>query len=120
MQKERNNTLADPDLMSVIYTVDPSVSLIKEENIALAHYMKHHYLSVEIYDADSKFHYASCKLPLHELLRQQKSQVIRAKECEICAPDSAEYKGSIQVIMSNLGSVSKSVEVNQTSNLKTG
>jgi hypothetical protein len=69
VQKERNNTLADPDLMSVIYTVDPSASLIKEENIALAHYMKHHYLSVEIYDADSKFHYASCKLPLHELLR---------------------------------------------------
>jgi hypothetical protein len=81
--------------MSVTFEIDPSTSMVENENIALAHYLKDHYLSVEIYDADSKFHYASCKLPLFELLRQQKSQVIRAKECEICAPDSQEYRGSI-------------------------
>jgi len=87
--------LSDPDLMSVVYEIDPSISLVKDENAQLAHYLKDHYLSIEIFDADSKFHYASCKLPLFELLRQQKSQVIRAKECEMCAPDSAEYRGSI-------------------------
>lgn len=65
--------MSDPDLMSVVYDIDPSISMVKEENIALAHYLKDHYLSVEVFDADSKFHYASCKLPLHELLRQQKS-----------------------------------------------
>lgn len=56
--------------MSVVYDIDPSISMVKDENIALAHYLKDHYLSVEVFDADSKFHYASCKLPLHELLRQ--------------------------------------------------
>jgi hypothetical protein len=67
--------------MSVTFEIDPSTSMVENENIALAHYLKDHY--------------ASCKLPLFELLRQQKSQVIRAKECEICAPDSQEYRGSI-------------------------
>jgi len=32
--------------------------------------------------------------------------VIRAKECEVCAPDTAEYRGSIQLVMSNVGKVS--------------
>lgn len=55
--------------MSVVYDVDPSISLVKEENVDLAMYLKNHLLSVEVYDADSRFHYASCKLPLFELLR---------------------------------------------------
>ena len=60
----------DQDLVSVSFEIDPSVSMVKDENMALAHYLRDHYLSVELYDADSKFHYASCKLPLSELLRQ--------------------------------------------------
>ena len=92
--------------MKVTYEVDPNMSMVKDENVILAHYLKDQHLQIEIYDADAKFHYASCKLPLNELLRQSKSQVIRAKECEICAPDTAEYRGSIQLVMSNVGKVS--------------
>lgn len=55
--------------MSVVYEIDPSTSLVKDENADLALYLKDHLLSVEVYDADSKFHYASCKLPLYELMR---------------------------------------------------
>lgn len=95
MQKEKNNSLSDPDLMSVTYDIDPSTSLVKDEHLKLAQYLKEHYISVEVFDAETKFHFASCKLPLFELLRQQKSQVVRAKECEICAPDSTEYRGSL-------------------------
>ena len=40
VQKERNNTLKDPDLMKVTYEVDPNVSMVKEENVMLAHYLK--------------------------------------------------------------------------------
>lgn len=120
VQKEKGSSLSDPDLISVSFEVDPSVSMVKDENLALAHYLKDHYMSVEIYDADSKFHYASCKLPLHELLRQQKSQVIRAKECEVCAPDSTEYRGSLQVVMSNLGKQTKTVQVPVDTKVKAG
>ena len=68
--KERNNTLKDPDLMKVTYEIDPNVSMVKDENVLLAHYLKDQHLQIEIYDADAKFHFASCKLPLSELLRQ--------------------------------------------------
>lgn len=107
--------------MSVVYEIDPSTSLIADENMHLANYLQDHYLSVEVYDADSRFHYASCKIPLFELLRQQKSQVIRAKECEMCAPDTADYKGSIQIIISNLGRApQKKTEKVDDFKLKTG
>ena len=70
VQKERNSTLTDPDLLSVSFDIDPSLILIKDEHAHLAHYLKDRYLSIEIFDADSCFHYASCKIPLYELMRQ--------------------------------------------------
>lgn len=53
VQKERNSTLTDPDLLSISFDIDPSLSLIKDENAHLAHYLKDRYLSIEIFDADS-------------------------------------------------------------------
>ena len=32
--------------------------------------MKDRFMSIEIFDADTRFHFASLKLPLYELLRQ--------------------------------------------------
>ena len=73
IQRDRSDSLRDPDLLSVSFEVDPGKSLVKGEHVSLAHYLKDHYLSIDVFDAESKFHYASCKLPLYELLRQQKS-----------------------------------------------
>ena len=36
----------------------------------LANYLKDRFLTIEIFDADSRFHFATAKVPLFELLRQ--------------------------------------------------
>jgi hypothetical protein len=57
--------------------------------------MKNCYLNVDIYDAESRFIYATCKLPMFDLLRQGKESVWKAKEAECCATDSTDFRGSI-------------------------
>ena len=94
-------------MLSVSFDIDPSVSLIENEHMNLARYMRDQYLTIDIYDADSKFIFATAKLPMFELLRQQMSHVVRAKEIEASAPDSADFRCSIQVIMSNQGKQDK-------------
>jgi hypothetical protein len=110
VSRERTDTLSDPNMCSVTFEIDPSTSKIEDENIELARYMKERYLNIDIYDADTKFLYGETKLPLYELLRQRKTDVVRAKECDACAPSSTtqEMRGSIQIIMSNHGSTEKS------------
>jgi hypothetical protein len=56
--------------LQVVYEVDPSTSLIKDENLALVQFMRDRLVTIELFDADSRFHFATCKLPLYELLRQ--------------------------------------------------
>ena len=82
-------------MLSVVFDIDPSVSQIANEHMNLAHYLKEQYLTIDIYDADSKFLFATAKLPMYELLRQQHPHVVRAKEIEASAPDSHEFRASI-------------------------
>lgn len=63
------------------------------------------FMTVDIFDGDSLFLYGTCKIPLFELMRQGRSVVVRAKECEMCDPDTGEFKGAIQFIMSNQGRI---------------
>lgn len=56
-------------MLSISFDIDPSVSKIKDENIKLAEYMKNQFLTVDIYNADSRFIFATAKLPLYELMR---------------------------------------------------
>ena len=63
------DTLSDPDMVSITFDIDPSISKIEDENIKLAEYLMKSYLNVDIYDADTKFLYGCCKIPLYELCR---------------------------------------------------
>jgi hypothetical protein len=91
----------DPNLLSIQFDIDPSISRIKDENLRLASYLKERFLTVDIFDGESLFLYGSTKVPLFELLRQGRGSVVRAKECEMCDPETGDFKGAIQVIMSN-------------------
>ena len=63
---------------------------------------KHAYL--EVHDADSRFLYGVGKIPLYELLRQQRSSVHRLKDVEICSFDNADdVLGSVQIALSAFG-----------------
>ena len=107
VERQIMDTLQDPDMLAVSFDIDPTVSKIDGENMVLARYMRDQLLTIDIYDADSRFLFATAKLPLFELLRQQMSHVVRAKEIEASAPDSAEFRCSLQVIMSNQGKQDK-------------
>jgi hypothetical protein len=83
-------------LLTVVYEVDPSVSLINDEHQLLAKYLKARFLTIEIYDADARFHYASCKVPMYELLRQSETLVVRGRQVEVCDPcDSSSILGTL-------------------------
>jgi len=85
----------DPNLLSITFEVDPSISRIKDENVRLSEYLRERFLTVDIFDGESLFLYGTCKIPLFELLRQGRGSVVRAKECEMCDPDTGNFKGSV-------------------------
>ena len=99
------------NMVMVTFDIDPSKSKIKDEAEKFAHYLKERYLTVDIFDANTKFFFGSCKIPLFELLRQQKNQIVRAKDCEIFNPENSQYNGSLQVILSNLGKMPETKDV---------
>lgn len=79
------------------------MSRIKDENMRLADYLRERFLTVDVFDGDSLFLYGSTKIPLFELLRQGRGSVVRAKECEMCDAETGDFRGSLQIIMSNQG-----------------
>jgi hypothetical protein len=85
----------DPNLLAVTFNIDPSQSRIKEEHERLTHYLYERFLTIDVFDAESQFLYGTCKVPLFELLRQGRGSVVRAKECEMCDPDSGDFRGAI-------------------------
>jgi hypothetical protein len=97
------DTMHDPNLLSVAFNVDPSISRVENENVRLSEYLYDRFLTVDVFDADSLFLYGTCKIPLFELMRQGRGSVVRAKECEMCDPESGEPRGAIQLIMTNVG-----------------
>lgn len=97
------STMNDPNLLSVTFNIDPSVSKIDNENLRLCEYLYDRFLTVDVFDAESLFLYGTCKLPLFELLRQARGSVVRAKECEMCDPESGDMRGAIQLIMTHAG-----------------
>ena len=100
---DSESTMMDPNLLSVIFNVDPSLSHIADENLRLSDYLFDRFLTVDVFDAESLFLYGTCKIPLYELLRQSRGSVVRAKECEMCDPESGDMRGSLQLIMSHAG-----------------
>jgi hypothetical protein len=68
LKKKSRGAATGPDksqnMVSVEFNVDPEKSGIKDEHQRLAKYLQERYLTVDIYDGDSKFLYGSCKVPL--------------------------------------------------------
>jgi hypothetical protein len=85
----------DPNLLSVVFNVDSSVSKIENEHVRLSSYLLDRFLTVDVFDAESLFLYGTCKIPMFELLRQGRGSVVRAKECEMCDPESGDPRGAI-------------------------
>ena len=81
-------SISASDVAELQWSVDESVSRIKAEGLKLAKYLKDRYLTIDVFDAERKFFYGSCKLPLYEVMRQGKSYVSRPKECEVFNPEN--------------------------------
>lgn len=87
--------------------MDPSRSGVADEHMILAKYLHESYLSIDMYDADTRFLYGTTKLPLRELLRQGRQSVQIAKTASLCSPESTEDRGKLQVLIKNVGHVPK-------------
>lgn len=108
------NSLEDKNTARVTYEIDPSVSKMWDEHIRLAEYLRDRYLTIDLYDAQTRFHYATTKIPLYFLMRQKRPRITMSKELEMCSPDSSEFRGAIQVVMTNEGKKEKNEIVKTT------
>jgi hypothetical protein len=91
-------------MVTVTFDVDPGKSEIPNENMKLVKYLRERYLTIDIFDGDSKFFFGSCKIPLYELCRQRKNGIVKPKTCEIFNPDGeadGKENGFLQIVMSN-------------------
>ena len=69
--------------------------------------MMHKVVNIDVYDADSHFLYCTAKLPMYDLLRQQRPRVDRAKRIEATAPDGPDYRAELKVLISHEGHMEK-------------
>lgn len=69
----------------------------------LAEYLRDRYLTIDCFDSTTQFFFGTCKIPLYELLRGGKNEVVRPKECEIFEPENSLYQGFLQIILANKG-----------------
>ena len=56
--------MADEDVAQVSFDIDPSVSLMADENLRLAKYLRDRYLTIDMYNSETRFLYATTKIPL--------------------------------------------------------
>ena len=99
------------------FTIDKTLSKIFDENEQFYTYLLQRDLSIDVYDADSHLHYGTCCVNLKSLMRQTRTGVVRAKNCEIAAFESSNRSitgavnmGHLQILMSHQGK--KESEIN--------
>jgi hypothetical protein len=56
--------MADEDVAQVSFDIDPSMSLMADENLRLAKYLRDRYLTIDMYNSETRFLYATTKIPL--------------------------------------------------------
>jgi len=67
--KADNSVPGSDDIVTVNFEVDPSVSLIPDEHLKFAKYLKERFLTIDIFDAETMFYFGTCKFPLFETMR---------------------------------------------------
>jgi len=92
------------------FTIDKSISKIYDENLQFYEYLLEREVSIDIFDADSHLHYGTCRVNLSSMLKQTRSGVVRAKNCEIASFESSNRSitgavnmGHLQILMSHQG-----------------
>lgn len=98
---ENQADLEDRKACRVEFRIDPSVSKVKDENLALIRYLKERVLSIDVFDAHSKMHVGTVKVPMVTLLRQGKELHSSGQECDLCEPKNGRVIGKLQIIMTN-------------------
>lgn len=83
------------------FKVDPSESKVKDENLALVRYLKDRNLSVDLFNAHSKIHFGTVKVPMVTLLRQGKDLHSTGQEVDVFDPKYGKSIARLQIIMTN-------------------
>lgn len=110
LEKIGKGKLQDYRSVDCEYLIDSSVSKIYDENVEFYKYLLERDLSIDIYDADSHLHYGTSRVNLRSMLKQTRSGVVRARDCEIAAFESSNRSitgainmGYLQILLSHQG-----------------
>ena len=78
-----------------MHHIDPSVSLIKDEDFEFSKYLKDRILSIDIFDADSIMHFGTAKMQLSKVMRQGEKIISKGFDLEICESNHGHVVGHL-------------------------
>lgn len=99
------------------FEVDPSLTRSSDYYVEYLKYLYRKTLNIDIWDADTLMLFGTIKIPLKNLLRQGRQVATIAKEFEVIDPNLSRIKGSIQLLLKNIG---KSPQISEIGENKLG
>ena len=92
------------------FEVDPSISKSGDYYQEYIKYLYRKSLNIDLWDAETMMLYGTIKIPMKSLLRQGRQVATLTKEYDVIDPNMSRIKGSIQLLMKNIGKSPKVVE----------
>ena len=99
------------------FEVDPSLTKSQDYYEEYLKYLYRKTLNIDIWDADTLMIFGTIKIPLRNLLRQGRQIANLTREFEVIDPNMSRIKGSVQVLLKNIG---KSPQVMELRDKKKG
>ena len=96
------NTFLQKEVI-IKFEVDPSLSNQYTRHAELARYMYTRNLVIDIWNADSQMLFGSVKIPMKELMRHGQESATFSGEFGIIEPSYFRSRGSLQILMKNVG-----------------
>ena len=99
--------------MEINFDFDPSMmSDLPEDALheSFSKYLMERVLTIDIWNGDSKMHFACCKIPLYLILRQGEPSKVVGQQFDAIEPTNAERVGGLQLVITNTGRTLKSGE----------
>lgn len=97
--------------VSYKFDVDPSLTRNSEYYYEYLKYLYRKTLNIDIWDAETLMLYGTIKIPLKHLLRQGRQVATVTREFEVIDPNFSRIKGSVQILLKNIGKSPQIVEM---------
>ena len=93
------------------FEVDPSLTKSQDYYEEYLKYLYRKTLNIDIWDADTLMLFGTIKIPMRNLLRQGRQIANLTREFEVIDPNLSRIKGSVQILLKNIGKSPQVVEM---------